>query len=402
MLVLASGDALGAACAEPLRTTTAVVRTGTDGGRSGCRCSRSPRPPGSRHSAIRADGSRGWRRARGAIVPVDRAGSTECRTACRWQAAIRRTHSISNAHYVCLRSPDCRMGGCLRGARRSSSCLASSRRISGSLCTVSSSGSASRNSSRAMIRAAIRHRARDDGLGRKPRPPHDRADRSRGFGTSGELARSLRPVPAGNAAHWARPYPTRWCATCSRGWSTWSEPSESQQRGQSTLFPLMALMKAQGSLAGRKALVFFSEGLAIPPNLEEAYRSAISEANRANVSIYAVDARGLDTGRALDQSRQMLDRSGRTSQAQLLFGSSQKPADAGRRDELGASGRRAADRYAERAARARRRDERGAYREYERSRSRAGRPVAADLDSYYEIGYTPGLAPRMADFVRSK
>ena len=48
------------------------------------------------------------------------------------------------------------------------------------------------------------------------------------------------------------------------------EASESQQRGQSTLFPLMALMKAQGSLAGRKALVFFSEGLSIPPNLEEA------------------------------------------------------------------------------------------------------------------------------------
>ena len=96
------------------------------------------------------------------------------------------------------------------------------------------------------------------------------------------------------------------------------EASDVQQRGQSTLFPLMALMKAQGALAGRKALVLFSEGLPIPPNLEEAYRSAISEANRANVSIYAVDARGLDTGRALDQSRQMLDRSGRNSQAQLV------------------------------------------------------------------------------------
>jgi VWFA-related protein len=86
------------------------------------------------------------------------------------------------------------------------------------------------------------------------------------------------------------------------------ETADLQQRGQSTLFPLMALMKAQRTLAGRKALLFFSEGLQIPPNLEEAYRSAISEANRANVSIYAIDARGLDTARALDQSRQMLDR----------------------------------------------------------------------------------------------
>ena len=46
----------------------------------------------------------------------------------------------------------------------------------------------------------------------------------------------------------------------------------------------MSLMKAQGALAGRKALLFFSEGLPIPPSLEEAYRSAISEANRANVA----------------------------------------------------------------------------------------------------------------------
>src|SRR5919197_2635371 len=100
------------------------------------------------------------------------------------------------------------------------------------------------------------------------------------------------------------------------------ESADLQQRGQSTLFPLMSLMKAQGTLAGRKALLLFSEGLAIPPNLEEAYRSTISEANRANVSIYTVDARGLDTGRSLEQSRQMLDRSSRNSQSQLAAGGS--------------------------------------------------------------------------------
>ncbi len=103
------------------------------------------------------------------------------------------------------------------------------------------------------------------------------------------------------------------------------ETADVQQRGQSTLFPLMSLMKAQGALAGRKALLFFSEGLPIPPSLEEAYRSAISEANRANVSIYAVDARGLATDRSLEQSRQMLDRSGRNSQSQQAYGASSRP-----------------------------------------------------------------------------
>ncbi len=167
------------------------------------------------------------------------------------------------------------------------------------------------------------------------------------------------------------------------------ETADSQQRGQSTLFPLMALMKAQGTLAGRKALLFFSEGLPIPPNLEEAYRSAISEANRANVSIYAVDARGLDTGRSLEQSRQMLDRSGRNSQAQQAYGASQRPVTM---DDVMNS---------ETAEGALRADTQNALRTLAEETS--GTLIAntndlgpglvdrvtADLDSYYEIGYTP-------------
>ena len=172
------------------------------------------------------------------------------------------------------------------------------------------------------------------------------------------------------------------------------ETADIQQRGQSTLFPLMALMKAQGTLAGRKALLFFSEGLPIPPNLEEAYRSAISEANRANVSVYAVDARGLDTGRSLDQSRQMLDRSGRNSQSQQAYGASSRPVTM---DDVMNS---------ETAEGALRADTQNALRVLAEETS--GTLIAntndlgpglvdrvtADLDSYYEIGYvSPPSAP---------
>jgi VWFA-related protein len=170
------------------------------------------------------------------------------------------------------------------------------------------------------------------------------------------------------------------------------ETADSQQRGQSTLFPLMALMKAQGALAGRKALLFFSEGLPIPPNLEEAYRSAISEANRANVSIYAVDARGLDTRRSLEQSRQMLDRSGRNSQAQQEYGASSRPVTM---DDVMNS---------ETAEGALRADTQNALRTLAEETSGTliantndlgpglVNRVSADLDSYYEIGYTPAPA----------
>jgi VWFA-related protein len=72
-----------------------------------------------------------------------------------------------------------------------------------------------------------------------------------------------------------------------------------QQQGESTLWPLLALLKAQEELAGRKTVVFFSTGLRVPPNLDGLFRTAIGQANRSSVSIYSVDVRGLDTTREL-------------------------------------------------------------------------------------------------------
>jgi VWFA-related protein len=170
------------------------------------------------------------------------------------------------------------------------------------------------------------------------------------------------------------------------------ETADLQQRGQSTLFPLMALLKAQGSLTGRKALLFFSEGLAIPSNLEEAYRSAISEANRANVSIYAVDARGLDTGRSLDQSRQMLERSARNSQSQVTAGASQRPVtmDDVMNSETAESALRT---DTQNALRALAEETSGALIANTNDLGSGLVHVATDLDSYYEIGYAPAAVP---------
>ena len=81
-----------------------------------------------------------------------------------------------------------------------------------------------------------------------------------------------------------------------------SDSIQRQQQGQSSLYPMLALVKAQGRLAGRKTLLYFSEGLVVPKNLEEVFKTTISEANRANVTVYAIDARGLDR-RAIPTAR---------------------------------------------------------------------------------------------------
>ncbi len=84
------------------------------------------------------------------------------------------------------------------------------------------------------------------------------------------------------------------------------ERLERAQQGYATTDGLLAVVNAMGQLPGRKALILFSEGVAIPTQVAAQFRSVISNANRANVSIYTVDAAGLralssdaDTGRAM-------------------------------------------------------------------------------------------------------
>jgi len=71
------------------------------------------------------------------------------------------------------------------------------------------------------------------------------------------------------------------------------ERLERSQQGYATTEGLLDIVNAMGRLPGRKALILFSEGLALPPAVVSHFRSVISAANRANVSIYAVDAAGL-------------------------------------------------------------------------------------------------------------
>ena len=92
---------------------------------------------------------------------------------------------------------------------------------------------------------------------------------------------------------------------------------ERSQRGNSSLFGLFALARQQQRLAGRKAIVYFSEGLEVPNQLEPLYRSVVSEANRANLSIYSIDARGLLTTSDNDDARRDLRKSMETVRRQV-------------------------------------------------------------------------------------
>lgn len=72
-----------------------------------------------------------------------------------------------------------------------------------------------------------------------------------------------------------------------------SENASREQQGRSSLFSLLAVVKDQYRFPGRKSVLFFAEGLQVPNSMYEQFHSVISAANRANVTVYSVDARGV-------------------------------------------------------------------------------------------------------------
>jgi len=94
--------------------------------------------------------------------------------------------------------------------------------------------------------------------------------------------------------------------------------AEQQVQGTSAVYSLISLVSGQQQLAGRKTVLYFSEGMQIPPNLLDPFRSAISAANRANMTFYTIDTRGLGSGTQMDAQRDTLLTAARSSQTQQM------------------------------------------------------------------------------------
>lgn len=84
------------------------------------------------------------------------------------------------------------------------------------------------------------------------------------------------------------------------------------------LTPLRMLMQAQAEIPGRKVVLLFSAGLPMHSGTNELLRNVISTANRSNVTIYAVDTRGITEESDLDAGRRLLNASTDSSKRQQL------------------------------------------------------------------------------------
>ncbi|MFN7994507.1 MAG: VWA domain-containing protein [Bryobacteraceae bacterium] len=74
-----------------------------------------------------------------------------------------------------------------------------------------------------------------------------------------------------------------------------SQQLSREQVGRSSIYALLALVRGQTTLPGRKSVLYFTEGLYVPTSMADLFQTVISAANRNNVTFYTADIRGLQT-----------------------------------------------------------------------------------------------------------
>ena len=84
-----------------------------------------------------------------------------------------------------------------------------------------------------------------------------------------------------------------------------------EYEGDASLSGLRSAVAALAPLPGRKSILYFTEELPITSRVKSRFDALIGEANRANITVYPVDAAGLRVNSERDATRQGADLAGR-------------------------------------------------------------------------------------------
>ena len=162
------------------------------------------------------------------------------------------------------------------------------------------------------------------------------------------------------------------------------------QQSRSSIFSLLSLVREQASLPGRKTVIYFTQGLQVPDSMIETFNSVIGAANRAGVSVYGVDARGLTTEDQNASAKSLLNSAVKSSKAQQTSqgGDAVTPDQAKvfdtARDSLHANVQQALESLSLNT---------GGFLIANTNDFRAPfRKVSDDVHAYYEVAYAPSIA----------
>jgi VWFA-related protein len=88
--------------------------------------------------------------------------------------------------------------------------------------------------------------------------------------------------------------------------SDFNSELDSEMFSRIAIFKLWGIVKELGRMPGRKSVLLFTEGIPLPNGMWSFYHDMVSDANRANVSFYTIDARGLVvTGDQMNATRML-------------------------------------------------------------------------------------------------
>src|SRR6266566_37647 len=99
-----------------------------------------------------------------------------------------------------------------------------------------------------------------------------------------------------------------------------AEATDRTYDARATIDALLALVRAQSKLPGRKVVLYFNPWLFIPEVVKEQYDNLVSTANRANVSFYTVDPKGLVTWSQNNTGREWLNGAAGETRSQQMRG----------------------------------------------------------------------------------
>ena len=162
---------------------------------------------------------------------------------------------------------------------------------------------------------------------------------------------------------------------------------ERDQQGLATTNALLAVVQGLDVIPGRKTIVFLSEGMALPASVLSQFQAVIAAANRAQVSIYAIDAGGLRTESGTWETREEMAQAGERRMFQEMGG-----IEMSRGEPLTRGMERTEDflRLNPEAGLGQLAEETGGFLVRDTNDAGAGfRRIAEDMRFYYVLSYTP-------------
>lgn len=157
-----------------------------------------------------------------------------------------------------------------------------------------------------------------------------------------------------------------------------------EQEGRTTLYSLISLVREQRRLPGRKTILYITRGLQFTQEVRELLRTTVSEANRANVSFYTVDARGLSATEVMNPAAREIYRGAESASHNVL-------ADLGAAANIVSDTRRDVNLVSDPQALLQNlAEDTGGFLLANSNDLRVGlRRVAEEIETYYELTYRP-------------